>query len=102
MRPDDRTPPHVEGSGYAHWLGKITYGGGNQAEWAARMYSLNNEGGRNNRISGYAFNRTGGQGVGSYFEDRWKWAVDPLRPGHQHRRPRCAVPHGIHQDLQER
>ncbi|MGI5473139.1 hypothetical protein [Streptomyces sp. CA-132043] len=69
MRPDDLTPPNVESSGYVHWLGKITYGGGNNVEWAARMYSLDNTEDRANRISGYAFNREGGEGVGSYFQD---------------------------------
>ncbi|MEU7486927.1 LamG-like jellyroll fold domain-containing protein [Streptomyces sp. NPDC042319] len=69
MRPDSLTPPNVESSGYVHWLGKITYGGGDNREWAARMYSLDNTEGRANRISGYAFNRKGGEGVGSYFQD---------------------------------
>jgi hypothetical protein len=41
----------------------------NEQSWAARMYSYNNTEGRFNRISGYAFNLTGGLGAGSYFQD---------------------------------
>jgi hypothetical protein len=52
---------------YVHWLGKGTDG---DQEYAARMYSLDNSEDRPNRISGYVFNRRGGEGAGSNFEDR--------------------------------
>jgi hypothetical protein len=58
----------VEGSGYVYWLGK---GEPSQYEYAGRMYSAANHENppRANRISGYAFNRNGGLGSGSYFQD---------------------------------
>jgi hypothetical protein len=57
-----------EGSGYVYWLGK---GEPSRYEYAARMYSAANSEvpPRPNRISGYAFNRDGGLGSGSYFQD---------------------------------
>jgi hypothetical protein len=57
-----------EGSGYVYWLGK---GESSQYEYAGRMYSAANSEvpPRPNRISGYAFNRNGGLGSGSYFQD---------------------------------
>jgi hypothetical protein len=66
MRPDVLTFPHFEGSGYVYWMGK---GEPENYEYASRMYNLINEETRPNRISGYAFNPTGGLGVGSYFQD---------------------------------
>jgi hypothetical protein len=59
---------HAEGSGYVYWLGK---GEPSQYEYAGRMYSATNRETppRPNRISGYAFNRNGGLGSGSYFQD---------------------------------
>ncbi|MFF8535146.1 hypothetical protein ACF07B_24940 [Streptomyces sp. NPDC015532] len=51
------------------WLGKASPGEG-RTEWLARMYSEDNTEVRANRISGYVFNRGGGLGAGSYFEDR--------------------------------
>ena len=69
LRPDALTMPHTEGTGYVHWLGKLTYDTTNQCEWVARIYSADNTEGRSNRISGYAFNAAGGLGAGSYFQD---------------------------------
>jgi hypothetical protein len=66
FRPDTLQFAYEEGSGYVWWMGK---GATNQQSWAARMYSYNNTEGRFNRISGYAFNLTGGLGAGSYFQD---------------------------------
>ncbi|HVS28132.1 MAG TPA: LamG domain-containing protein [Solirubrobacteraceae bacterium] len=71
MRPDALTFIHTEGSlpseQYVHWLGK---GGKGQSEWVFRMYSVTNPPGpRENRISFYVFNLTGGRGCGSYFQD---------------------------------
>jgi len=66
MRPDVLEFPNDEGSGYVHWMGK---GGVGQQEYASRMYSRTNDEGRPNRISGYAFNLSGGEGIGSYFQD---------------------------------
>ncbi|MER5639395.1 LamG domain-containing protein [Kitasatospora sp. NPDC002227] len=74
IRPDSTTFPKVEGTGYVHWLGKLTYGPAGGCEWAARIYSQGNTEGRGNRISGYAFNPAGGLGAGSYFQD-------PVVPG---------------------
>lgn len=65
FRPDILQFDHQEGSGYVLWMGK---GDTNQQSWAARMYSYNNTEDRFNRISGYAFNLTGGLGAGSYFQ----------------------------------
>src|SRR5207244_2828563 len=72
MRPDTLQFTHQEGSGYVHWLGKyIGTGTNKQEEYVARMYSLQTSDNppRPNRISGYAFNLSGGQGAGSYFQD---------------------------------
>ncbi|MET7276776.1 LamG-like jellyroll fold domain-containing protein [Kribbella sp. NPDC005582] len=66
MRPDTLEFPHVQGSGYVHWMGK---GEAGQHEYVSRMYSLTNTENRPNRISGYLFNHTGGLGAGSYFQD---------------------------------
>ncbi len=74
IRPDSTVFPRTEGTGYVHWLGKLTYGPTGGCEWAARIYSQGNTEGRANRISGYAFNAGGGLGSGSYFQD-------PVVPG---------------------
>ena len=66
FRPDTLQFNNYEGTGYVWWMGK---GASNQQSWAARMYNHNNTENRTNRISGYAFNLTGGLGAGSYFED---------------------------------
>jgi hypothetical protein len=56
-------------NGYVYWLGKGTGSGrSGQQEWAFRMYNLENDAGRRNRISFYVFNPDGHLGVGSYFE----------------------------------
>ncbi|WP_299541418.1 LamG-like jellyroll fold domain-containing protein [uncultured Streptomyces sp.] len=69
FRPDTLVFPATEGTGYVHWLGKVTYATVNQCEWTARIYSAANTEGRANRVSGYAFNPPGGLGAGSYFQD---------------------------------
>ncbi|MEV6016967.1 MULTISPECIES: LamG domain-containing protein [unclassified Streptomyces] len=69
MRPDTLAFPRTAGTGYVNWLGKVS-AGGVSAEWLARMYSRGNTEVRANRVSGYVFNRGGGLGAGSYFEDR--------------------------------
>ncbi len=66
FRPDTLQFQYEEGTGYVYWMGK---GSTNEQSWATRMYSYNNTEGRFNRISGYAFNLTGGLGAGSYFQD---------------------------------
>lgn len=66
VRPDVTTFPHEDGTGYVNWMGKGTH---DNQEYVARMYGLDNSEGRANRISGYAFNKTGGLGGGSYFQD---------------------------------
>lgn len=66
MRPSVLQFPSSQGD-YVHWMGK---GVNNQHEWVSRMYNLTNSAQRPNRISGYAFNLTGGLGAGSYFEDK--------------------------------
>jgi hypothetical protein len=71
LRPDTLTFAKTAGTGYVNWLGKVS-GGGGQSEWLARMYSRGNTEVRANRISGYVFNRDGGLGAGSYFEDQVK------------------------------
>jgi hypothetical protein len=58
--------PNQEGTGHVHWLGK---GESGQQEWVARMYQQGNEEGRENRISFYAFNLSGGLGAGSYVQE---------------------------------
>ncbi|WP_143343207.1 LamG domain-containing protein, partial [Crossiella equi] len=40
-----------------------------QHEYVARMYAKTNTEDRPNRVSGYAFNPSGGLGAGSYFQD---------------------------------
>ncbi len=77
IRPDVLDFPSEESDGYVHFLGK---GVPNQHEYVLRMYSLSNSVDRPNRISGYAFNLTGGLGSGSYFQDpvvagRWIYVV---------------------------
>ncbi|WP_010278321.1 LamG domain-containing protein [Paenibacillus senegalensis] len=66
MRPDTLQFSNQQSTGYVHWMGKGTPG---QHSWAARMYSYINDENRPNRISGYAFNLSGGLGAGSYFQD---------------------------------
>jgi hypothetical protein len=68
IRPDVLEFPHTQGSGYVYWLGK---GAAQQYEYGGRMYSFTNSETppRPNRISGYAFNLSGGLGSGSYFQD---------------------------------
>lgn len=66
LRPDTLQFPNDQSSGYVHWMGK---GESGQHEYVARMYSLENDEDRPNRISGYGFNLSGGLGVGSYFQD---------------------------------
>lgn len=67
MRPDALQFARQEGSGYVYVLGK---GRPRAHEWYVRMYSRTNAERRPNRISGYAFNPSGGLGAGSYFQDR--------------------------------
>jgi len=71
MKPDTLSFPRTEGSGYVHWLGK---GESGRQEWVFRMYSAGNAENRENRISFYVFDPSGGLGVGSYFQD-------PITPG---------------------
>lgn len=52
---------------YKNFLGKSTWGGG--YEWEFRQYNASNIEGRNDRISFYTFNVTGGLGSGSYAQD---------------------------------
>jgi hypothetical protein len=66
MRPDDLDFPKKEGKGYLHWMGKGEPG---NHEYVARFYSKTGTD-RPNRISGYLFNASGGQGAGSYFEEK--------------------------------
>jgi hypothetical protein len=73
LRPDKLQFPHAEAEGFVYWLGK---GQAGEQEYAGRMYSLANSVDRPNRISGYAFNPSGGFGSGSYFQDaltRGQW-----------------------------
>ncbi|MFA5133745.1 MAG: LamG domain-containing protein [Patescibacteria group bacterium] len=58
-----------EGTGYVHWLGK---GKSGAQEWIFRMYNKENSENRPNRISFYVFNKEGGWGIGSYFQDAIK------------------------------
>lgn len=71
VRPDTLQFADEEGSGYVYMLGK---GDAGRHEWYARMYSLRNSENRPNRMSGYAFNSSGGLGAGSYVQDT-------VRPG---------------------
>ena len=66
MRPDTLEFAAKEGTGYVHWMGK---GEAGQQEYVLRMYSLTNAESRPSRISGYAFNLSGGEGSGAYFQD---------------------------------
>ncbi len=66
IRPDVLNFPNDERDGYVHWAGK---GESGQHEYVLRMYSKINSASRPNRISGYAFNPSGGLGSGSYFQD---------------------------------
>jgi hypothetical protein len=66
IRPDVVQFSREESSGYVHWLGK---GEPEKYEYVARMYSADNAEDRPNRMSGYLFNRGGGLGAGSYFQD---------------------------------
>lgn len=75
VRPDVLNFSHEESADqpYVHWMGKSTNG---QSEYVARMYShdadwagLGIDPPRPNRISGYAYNLSGGLGAGSYFQD---------------------------------
>jgi hypothetical protein len=65
IRPEVLTFPTTE-KGYVHWMGK---GGAGQQEWVFRIYSQDNDAGRDNRISFYVFNPDGGEGVGSHYQD---------------------------------
>lgn len=65
IRPEVLIFPTTE-KGYVHWMGK---GKAGQQEWVFRMYSQDNDAGRDNRISFYVFNPDGGKGVGSYYQD---------------------------------
>lgn len=67
IRPDVDQFTNSEASGYVHWLGKGDIG---EYEYVFREYSVTNQVDRGNRISGYAFNRDGGLGAGSYFQDK--------------------------------
>lgn len=71
IRPDTLEFPTQESTGYVHWAGKTGSGATNDAEWQMRMYSktTTDDPPRPNRISGYAYNPTGGQGTGGYFQD---------------------------------
>lgn len=71
MRPDVEDFPNVEkDKDYIHWMGKGTPG---QHSWVARMYNKDSwREDRPQRISGYAFNLSGGLGAGSYFQDHIK------------------------------
>jgi hypothetical protein len=66
IRPDSLDMPNRESSGYVHWMGKGVSG---EHEWVSRMYQEGNSEDRENRISFYSFNLSGGLGAGSYFQD---------------------------------
>jgi len=66
MRPETLEFSKSEGSGYVYWLGK---GEKDDFEWTFRMYSQSNTELRDNRISFYVFNKSGGLGVGAYFQE---------------------------------
>lgn len=66
MRPDVLIFPNEESNGYVHWLGK---GDLHEQEWTFRMYGLDNDQNRDNRISFYVFHNDPGPGCGSYFQD---------------------------------
>jgi hypothetical protein len=75
MRADVLDFPVTEaGKSYVHWMGKGARGTPRNDLWVARMYNLNRVPGdvsdpRPQRISGYCFNLSGGDGAGSYFQD---------------------------------
>ena len=71
VRPDTLQFPAEEGTGYVNFVGKSSYGAGNQEEYELRMYSQVNKEVpvRPNRVSAYAFNLSGGEGSGAYFQD---------------------------------
>ena len=84
MRPSALVFSHEEGSGYVWILGK---GEAGSQEWGFRMYGDDNTESppRDNRIAFYAFNPTGGEGAGAYFQDRltvgkWIYVVGELTP----------------------
>lgn len=66
INPATLTQPTPEGTGYVHFLSKLD---SSQNEWTFRMYSQGNSEARNNRISFYIFQLSGGLGDGAYFED---------------------------------
>src|SRR5262245_59140572 len=66
IRPDSLDMPNRESSGYVHWMGRGVSG---EHEWVSRMYQQGNSEDRENRISFYSFNLSGGLGAGSYFQD---------------------------------
>ncbi|CAA9339546.1 MAG: hypothetical protein AVDCRST_MAG72-719 [uncultured Nocardioidaceae bacterium] len=87
IRPDTLQFSDEEGSGYVYLLGK---GDPGQHEWYGRMYSRVNAESRPNRLSGYAFNSSGGLGAGSYFQDavvlgRWIHVVLVINSVHKSR-----------------
>ncbi|MBZ5560920.1 MAG: LamG domain-containing protein [Acidobacteriia bacterium] len=65
IRPEVLIFPTAE-KGFVHWMGK---GEAGKQEWVFRMYSQDNNVGRDNRISFYVFNPEGGEGIGSYYQD---------------------------------
>lgn len=67
MRPGSLNFLNDEGTGYVHWMGK---GEADQDEWTFRMYSSDNTAGRQNRTSFYLFNLEGGEGAGSYVQEK--------------------------------
>jgi hypothetical protein len=73
IRPDTLNFQRWERTGYVHWLGKGEgTGDAGQQEWVFRMYNRDHtteHPPRPNRISFYAFNPEGGEGVGSFFQD---------------------------------
>jgi concanavalin A-like lectin/glucanase superfamily protein len=77
IRPDVPDFEDMEGTGYVHWMGKCE---NKKCEYVARMYGTNpvrDDTGRTNRISGYAFNLSGGKGAGSYYQAGPSWLVQP-------------------------
>lgn len=66
MRPTTTTYENSLSSGYIHFLGKGEPG---KHEWVFRMYSDDNTAKRDNRISYYLYNNSGGLGAGSYFQE---------------------------------
>lgn len=70
MQPHTLQFANDERSGYVHFIGKgLTSGTSGDREWAGRMYSKVNDEDRPNRISGYAWNLTGGFGAGAAVQD---------------------------------